>query len=114
MVWSAVGVVVVVDDEFVELADAIRVVREQLVLARETGDGQEPRFVVGRVEMEFAVEIRRDAGGEGGVQLGVLTLKAGGGGSSATTHRVRLELTPQTGSGDPYEVRDRVAEPPSR
>lgn len=103
-----------VDEDFVELAEAIGVVRDQLRLAREAGEDQEPRFVVGRVEVEFAVEARRDGGAEGGVQFGVFTLKGRAGVSAGSTHRVRLELTPETDAGGDYRVRDEASGPPDR
>jgi hypothetical protein len=107
-------VVRVVDDEFVELAEAIAVLREQLSHAREAGEGASPRFVVGPVEVEFTVEARRDVGGKVGVQFGVITAGAQGGGSSAATHRLKLTLTPQGEDGGDFEVHGSVTAPPSR
>lgn len=111
---SVVRVVGVMDGEFVELAEAIAVLREQLRSAQEAGEGQEPRLLVGRVEVELAVEARRDGGGEAGVQFGVFTLKGRGGVSSASTHRLRLELVPRTSDGEEYVVHGRVSQPPDR
>jgi hypothetical protein len=107
-------VVGVVDDDFVELAEAIAVLRTQLHTAQQARLDGDPRFVVGKVEVELAVEARRDASGEAGIQFGVFTLKGKGGGSSASTHRVKLELTPLDASGAAFEVHSDVAEPPSR
>ena len=102
------------DDDFVELSEAIDVLREQLWNARELGRGRSPRFSVGRVEVEFCVEARREAGAEGGVRFGVFTLGAHGSVASTSTHRLRLELTPLTDGGDSWEVHGTVVEPPSQ
>jgi hypothetical protein len=45
----------------IELADAVAAVREELFDAARRGVGQEVAFVVGPIEMEFAVELRADA-----------------------------------------------------
>lgn len=105
---------VVVEDDWVDLADAVRVVREQLDAARVTGAGESTRFEVGGVEIEFAVEVTKDARAEGGVRLGVVSFGAAGGVSAASTHRVRLTLSP-TRDGAPLEIHGHAAElPPGR
>jgi hypothetical protein len=107
-------VVGVVEDEFVELAEAIAVLRDQLATAREAGMGASPRFTVGPVDVEFTVEARRNVGGKAGVQFGVFTAGVQGGGSTASTHRVRLTLTPHGEDGGDFEVHGSVPAPPPR
>jgi len=104
----------VIEDEWVELADAVRVVREQLDIAREAGESADTRFEVGSVEIELAVQVTKDANAKGGIRLGVVSFEGGGGASSASTHRVKLELTPRR-DGRSLEISSEVAElPPSR
>jgi hypothetical protein len=100
------------DDEFVDLATAVATLRDQLTTARAARGDDDPRFVVGKVQVELAVEARRDLGGEGGVQFGVFTLKGKGGGSNKSTHRVVLELTPLDSAGASFEIHGDVPEPP--
>src|SRR4051812_44373521 len=67
------------DDGLVELADAIGVVREQLVAAQTAGlqsAAQSLTFVVGKVTMEFAGEVKKTVGGSGGVKFWVVTAEA--------------------------------------
>ena len=76
------------------LASAIDALRRELVAALEQGKDAEVRFALGPVELEFQVEISYEAGGEAGVKFWVVTLGGKGSRSSATTHTVRLRLSP--------------------
>jgi hypothetical protein len=95
------------DYEFPEiaLADAIAAVRRDLVIAQAEGAREEVRFAVGSVDMEFAVDIRREAGGEASVK--VLSLLSLGGkastGRTATT-RIKVTLAALTSTGSPLQV----------
>ena len=91
----------------IELSAAVRAVREQLVRAALDGAGAPIRFEVGPIQMEFAVELRREAGASGGVRAWVLSADAEARASRATTHRVSFTLTPKDAvSGSPVEVGD--------
>ena len=76
------------------LAEAVRGVRTELRAAMAEGEDERLRFDVGEVEMEFAVEVRRDAAVQGGVQVWVVNLGGSAGRSSTATHRLRVTLTP--------------------
>jgi hypothetical protein len=78
----------------VPLATAIDAVRRELVVALDQGKDAEVRFALGPVELEFQVEISFEAGGEAGVRFWVVTIGGKGSRSSATTHTVKLSLTP--------------------
>ncbi len=78
----------------VSLSSAIDALRRELVAALEQGKDAEVRFALGPVELEFQVEISYDAGGEAGVRFWVVTLGGKGSRSSATTHTVRVSLSP--------------------
>jgi hypothetical protein len=104
---------VVIEDDWIELADAIRVVREQLDIAREAGESEGTRFEVSSVEIELAVQVTKDGNVKGGVRLGVVSFDAGGGVSSASTHRVKLALSPSR-DGEPLEINREIAKLPPR
>jgi hypothetical protein len=86
----------------IELADAVRAVRDGLMAAAADGDGERIRFEVGPISMEFTVEIRREAGARAGVKAWVLSADADARATRGTTHRVSFTLTPRdavTGGG---------------
>ncbi|MGW1992057.1 trypco2 family protein [Embleya sp. NPDC001921] len=84
---------------YVDLATAIESVRDELRAAAHHAAGSDLQFEVGTVELEFGVELRTDSARGGGVRVMVL---AGGPerASSGAQHRIRLELTPRSRSGD--------------
>ena len=55
-------------DAGVGLAEAIRSLRAELSLAMQHGTGEDIRFRVGPVELEFLLEVTQEAGAEGGVR----------------------------------------------
>lgn len=93
-------------EQWVGLADAIRALRAELTTAMAEGTGEALRFELGPVEMEFLLEVGREAGGEAGVKFWVISLGGKGGVSSGSTHRVTLSLTPKAGAGGPPVIRD--------
>jgi Trypsin-co-occurring domain 2 len=93
------------DDSGTSLADAITAVRRNLIRAQKEGEGEEVRFTVGTIEMEFAVDVSKKAGA--GISVNVLNLiSLGGKGdrSRAETNRVKIVLNPHTIGGEPFEV----------
>ncbi|TVL91018.1 trypco2 family protein [Streptomyces sp. SAJ15] len=91
-----------VEDAVAGLADVIGQVRDELEAAQALGAGRTLKFGVERVHLEFAVQVRREAGGRAGLRIGVVT--AGGGGSVAreATHTIQIDLTPQGPDGSPH------------
>lgn len=83
-----------VGDE-IELADAVESVRDGLLAAAARQTGSELRFEVGEIQMEFTVEVRRDARARGGVRAWVVDAGAEAGASQARTHRVSFTLRPR-------------------
>ena len=104
------------EDGLVELSDAIGVVREQLIAAqtvsRRTVAGRPLTFAVGKVSIEFAGEVKRAAGGSGGVKFWVVTADAKTERTSGASHKVTVELVPQTPDGASFVVADDVDAPP--
>ena len=82
------------DGEFPSLADTIAAVRRELSSAQAAGQGQPVQFRTGPVELEFEVAVTRTGGGQGGVQLWVLTLGGKGELEHATTQRIKVTLQP--------------------
>ena len=82
------------DGEFPSLADTIAAVRCELSSAQTAGRGQPVQFRTGPVELEFDVAVTRTRGGEGGVQIWVLTLGGKLEREHATTQRIKVTLHP--------------------
>jgi hypothetical protein len=88
-----------VDPPGVGLADAIGQVRAELEKAIKDGEKSSVAFRAGPVELEFEVAFTRTGGVSGGFQLSVLSLGAKRDKSSASTHRVKIALTPADREG---------------
>lgn len=79
----------------IELADAVQAVRDELLAAAARGTGRDLRFEVGDINLEFTVELRRDARVKSGVRAWVISADADVGRSTARTHRVSFTLRPK-------------------
>lgn len=103
-------------DGLLELADAIGLVREQLVIAQLKGRrvvaGKVATFAVGKVVLEFTGEIKRTAGGSGGVKFWVVTADAKAEQVRGAGHKVSIELIPQGRDGETFIVTGSVDAPP--
>jgi hypothetical protein len=100
------------DEAGVGLAEAIRSLRAELSLSMQEAKGEEIRFRVGPVELEFLLEVTQEAGAEGGVRFYVVSLGAKGSVARTATHRIKLSLVPATAEGKDVSVVDEVAEKP--
>ncbi|SDH91815.1 hypothetical protein SAMN05192558_103313 [Actinokineospora alba] len=98
----------------VDLASAIEAVRAGLVEAQRAGQGKPLSFAVGKVEIEFGGEVKTVVGGGGGVKFWVVSVDGKGERSSAATHKVRVELTPQDAEGRSWRVAGNTNAPPAR
>jgi len=93
------------DDSDTSLADAITAVRRNLIRAQKEGEGDEVRFTVGTIEMEFAVDVTKKTGADISVNvLNLISLGGKGDRSRAETNRVKIVLNPHTIDGQPFEV----------
>jgi hypothetical protein len=88
-----------------ELAEAVKTVRDELLRAAAQGAGSDVAFEVGPIELEFSVELRRDRQTRGGIKAYIVSAEKNVAASRGLTHRVSLTLTPrQTDSGDPLLI----------
>jgi hypothetical protein len=87
--------------ERIGLADAIRALRAELRESVRAGAGEDLRFQVGEVELQFQVEIERSREGGGGIRFWVVELGGKTSQASTTTHLVTIPLTPVTSEGKP-------------
>lgn len=89
----------------IELAEVVGAVRDGLVEAARRGAGQGLRFELGEIQMEFMVEVRRDARAKGGVKAWVVDAGAEAGVSRAQTHKVAFTLKPRdTATGQDWLI----------
>lgn len=95
----------------IELADAVAVVRDELLAAAARGVGQDVEFVVGPIELEFAVELRKDAKAKAGFKAWVASGDVEAGASHTHRHRVTVSLTPRRADGADLLVGGSAARP---
>jgi hypothetical protein len=74
------------------LAKALAMLREELAQAQDEGQAHQFRFEITEAEAEFLIEFDTEGGAEVGGSIGVVTLKAGGKVSRASTHRLMLKF----------------------
>ncbi|MFI5556635.1 trypco2 family protein [Streptomyces sp. NPDC051738] len=92
-------------DNRIELADVVGSVRDGLVAAASRGAGNGLRFELGEIQMEFTVEVRRDARARSGVKAWVVDAGAEAGVSRAHTHKVSFTLKPRnTATGQDWLI----------
>ncbi|GAA2779557.1 hypothetical protein GCM10010441_00250 [Kitasatospora paracochleata] len=88
-------------EQKVELADAIEAIRQELLDAAARGAGQPIQFEVGPVQLEFTVELKKDARAKGGVKAWVLSGDLEAGVAHGRVHKVSVTLNPrQAGTTD--------------
>jgi Trypsin-co-occurring domain 2 len=93
-------------EQWVGLAEAVRALREELTTAMKTAKDEVLRFELGPVEMEFLLEVKKDAGRQGGVRFYVVSLGGNASMSSGSTHRVKLSMTPKDALGQSPLISD--------
>jgi hypothetical protein len=93
-------------EEWVGLADAIKALRQEIAAAMEEGQDKSIRFELGPVEMEFLLQVTKDAGGSAGVKFWIVSFGGQAGISSGSTHRVKLALTPKDAFNDSPLISD--------
>ncbi|MDW6063165.1 trypco2 family protein [Streptomyces sp. FXJ1.4098] len=82
-----------VDD--IELADAVEAIRDGLLAATSRATGSPLRFEMGEIQMEFSVELRREARGKGAVKAWVVNASTEGAIASTRIQKVYFTLKPK-------------------
>ena len=86
------------------LAETIEALRDELESAMARSDGRQLQFVVGPVQVEFHVGVRREAGGSAKARFWVLEAGTEGTYARETIQKVSLTLELQTADGSPVLV----------
>jgi NTP-dependent ternary system trypsin peptidase co-occuring protein len=90
----------------IELADAVAAVRDELLEAAVRGLGSEIGFVVGPIELEFAVELKAEGKATGKFKAWVVSSGVEAGVSRGRTHKVKVTLTPKRPDGGDLLIKD--------
>jgi hypothetical protein len=85
----------IMSEVWIGLSDAIAALRSELMMAMVAGQGETLHFELGPVELEFAVDVRKDGEGNAGIRWGVISFGAKGSVGSSVGHRVKLVLQPK-------------------
>ncbi|MFD4415479.1 MULTISPECIES: trypco2 family protein [unclassified Streptomyces] len=94
------------DEDWLDLADAIEVLRAQLSEAQHRGQSSALRFVLGEITAEFEIELVRTRNGGGKLRFGVVEADAHRERSARSTQRVTLRLNPERHGGGDVTVGD--------
>ena len=78
--------------EWLDLADALTALREQLIEAQERALGSPIRLSVEEVTVELGLELQRSAKGDGGLRFGVVSM--GGSGERRVGKECRSRWSP--------------------
>ncbi|MGX1562884.1 trypco2 family protein [Streptomyces sp. NPDC055506] len=91
--------------ENVELTAAVQGLRDQLIASVESSNGQSIRFEVEEINLEFSVELRRDANVKAGFKAWVVSSDAQVGVARSATHKISVKLRPKNfEDGQPVEI----------
>ncbi|MEI7030494.1 trypco2 family protein [Streptomyces pratensis] len=89
----------------IELADAVASIRDQLIDAATRALDHPVAFAVGDIQMEFTLELRREAKAGGKVKAWVVEAGADASLATGRTHKVAFTLTPRSAAtGEAWEI----------
>jgi hypothetical protein len=97
--------------EPVSVADLIFQLRGDLYRAAWQGEGKDPKFMVGPVELELTVVVDSSRGGGAKAALWVVDVSAEGKRSVQSTHRIKLTLQPVGPDGQPSKIAGPLGRP---
>lgn len=92
------------EEQLPSLTEVVARIRDELEAARDAGEGEDVRFTVDKVSLEFTIQVQRTTQGGGGLRIGVLTADASRTVDRATTHRVQVDLVPHDADGGRFNV----------
>ncbi|MFJ2841541.1 trypco2 family protein [Streptomyces griseofuscus] len=91
-----------------ELTAAVQGLRDQLISSVDSSNGQPIMFEVEEINLEFSVELRRDASVKAGFKAWVVSADAQAGVTHNATHKVSVKLRPKDSvSGRSVEIGSR-------
>ncbi|MFB6625063.1 trypco2 family protein [Streptomyces sp. NPDC056374] len=100
------------DDEWMDLADAITLLRTQVAEAQSrisegAGEGDRGvRFTLGEITLDLGLELTGTKGVDGGLRWSVISLGGKKESGHKTTHTVTVKLNPRQAGGGDIEVAD--------
>ncbi|SRR6266567_3887888 len=95
------------------LGDVIDALHSELATAVKKAQGQDIKFPIGSVQLEFQVGVTWDAGGKAGVKFWVLDLEASGSYANEKIQKVTLNLeAPVNAEGKTVSVTDHLLQKP--
>lgn len=102
------------DEEWMDLADAITLLRDQIAEAQRRitdpagGGDRGVRFTMGEITLDLGLELTGTKGVNGGLRWSVISLGGKKESGRKATHTVTVKLTPEQTGGGNVKVRDRV------
>ncbi|MEV0262314.1 trypco2 family protein [Streptomyces sp. NPDC050617] len=99
-------------EEWLDLADAIALLRDQVAEAQRridapgTAGDQGIRFGLGEITLELGMELARAQGAGGKLRFGVVGVEGERQSTRTATHRVTVRLDPRTADSSGVEVGD--------
>ncbi|MFD9880294.1 trypco2 family protein [Streptomyces alboflavus] len=94
------------DDEWLDLADALDLLRGQIGEAQRRARTADVRFDVEAITVDFEVELGRARGGSGGLRFGVVQGEGRQENTRRATQRVSLTLKPRTAARGDVSIGD--------
>ncbi|MFB8400689.1 trypco2 family protein [Streptomyces sp. NPDC055912] len=100
------------DDEWMDLADAITLLRTQVAeaqsrISESAGEGDRGvRFTLGEITLDLGLELTGTKGVDGGLRWSVISLGGKKESGHKTTHTVTVKLNPRQAGGGDIEVAD--------
>ncbi|MFC8263976.1 trypco2 family protein [Streptomyces sp. NPDC057291] len=100
------------DGQWMDLADAVTLLREQIAeaqsrLAAPTGGGDKGvLFTLGEITVELGLELTRSNGVNGGLRWSVISLRGKKESGTKDTHKLTVQLTPHAPDGSHVDISD--------
>jgi hypothetical protein len=102
-----------VEEPWVNLAQAVKAIRSELQEALLEGEGEQIHFRAGPIELEFSIDVKKDASGGAKVFVVPWSAEARGSWSTDRVHRMTVTLQPVDAEGRDADISDRAARRPS-
>lgn len=94
------------NDDWLDLADALDLLRAQVTESQRRAQSSEIRFGVEQITVDFELELMRTREGGGSLRFGIADAKARQENGRKTVQRVSLTLKPEQRSGGDVQIGD--------